>query len=117
MKRSILVVEDDKDMRQLLALYLSSNDFEIIENDDLFGADLQLMPDLILMDNKLVNSTGKANCSILKNNKYTSHIPVIIMSASPVRDESLAAGADAFIAKPFLLEDLLQIINKCLSHQ
>lgn len=112
MKRMILIVEDDADTRDLLTIYLKEQDFIIIENEDLFGNDLKQMPDLILMDNMLPSSLGKDNCAILKNNKYTEHIPIIIMSASPVREESLKAGAAAFIAKPFSLQQLLDTVNE-----
>jgi len=116
MKRLILVVEDDEDIRTMLVHYLVKHDFEVIENDDLFGCDLQQMPDLILMDNMLTGSLGKINCQVLKNNKYTDHIPVIIISASPVSEESLEAGAAAFIAKPFDLKDVLIAINKYMPY-
>ena len=112
MKRMILIVEDDQDIRDMLTLFLTEQDFIIIENEDLFGKDLKQLPDLILMDNMLPTSLGKDNCAILKNNKYTEHIPIIIMSGSPVREESLKAGAAAFIAKPFDLHELLKTINE-----
>ncbi|RYD78674.1 MAG: response regulator [Sphingobacteriales bacterium] len=112
MKRSVLIVEDDQELRSMLAHFLTMNDFEIIENDDLHGYDLSLLPDLILMDNKLTASTGSINCEVLKNNKYTNHIPVIIISGSAIEAECMAAGASAFIAKPFELKKLLHTIHE-----
>lgn len=116
MKRLILIIEDDEDLRNVLILYLESHDYLIIDSQDLFGNDLKQMPDLILMDNKLPGSIGKDNCSILKQNKYTEHIPVIMMSGSPIKEESIAAGAAAFVAKPFDLDDLLDTIRKNLPY-
>ena len=70
------------------------------------------LPDLIVLDAILSNTDGKEICKRLKNDQRTKHIPVIMMSAHPnIQDFAKNAGADAYIDKPFNMEDLLKLVQ------
>lgn len=104
---SILIVEDDRDIRQLLADYFTKKNFDVTVKDNLPLNELANYPDLILMDVSLPGVSGKSICYMLKHNISTAHIPVIMMSASPTaKVECLLAGANEFIEKPFTLFEI-----------
>ena len=71
------------------------------------------LPDLILLDVLLSGKDGRALVKFLKTQKETRSIPVIMISAHPTAIASaLEAGADHFLAKPFDMGHLLDIVDK-----
>lgn len=119
MAKKILVIEDDKDIRDTVTYILESDGFEVVssENSRILKSLDQHNPDLILLDNWLTEWKSDANgqqlSKELKSNPKTSHIPVIIISAvnnvAQIAEEGLA---DAYIKKPFDVEELLTLIKK-----
>ena len=95
----------------MLRTYLVSKNFELWDQAELELSSLPSKPDLIVMDNALSGSSGVANCLELKGDERTAHIPIILMSASPIEEDCKNAGAFVFLAKPFELKQLLAAIN------
>jgi len=119
MAKKILVIEDDKDIRDTVTYILESDGFEVVssENSRILKSLDQHNPDLILLDNWLTEWKSDANgqqlSKELKSNPKTSHIPVIIISAvNNVAQIAEDGMADAYIKKPFDVEELLALIKK-----
>jgi len=114
----ILVVEDDGNLVEILEEFFRQVGYNVkvlnvVNNIIEVVGDFQ--PDLVLLDYLLPVSNGGELCSQIKRNEITCMIPVIIFSAYPKVLLSLGDyGCDAFIAKPFDLDNLLFHIEKCL---
>jgi len=120
MKKYIHLVEDNEDIRYIVEFFLSDCDYEVQVSasvKDFVKSFDQQLPDLYLLDVMLPDGNGLEICRYIKNNDQTKHIPVIIMSAHSNEDEvKKESDADAFINKPFDLNDLASCIkNQLLS--
>src|SRR6478609_79670 len=119
MAKKILVIEDDKDIRDTIVYVLEEQGYEVVSSEEakiLKSLDT-IKPDLILLDNWLTEWKSDANgqqlSKELKSNPKTSHIPVIIVSAvSDIADIAQAGLADGYLKKPFDLTELSAIIRK-----
>lgn len=119
MAKKILLVEDDKDIRDTIVYALQHEKLEVIASDNariLKNLD-EIKPDLILLDNWLTDWKSDANGQQLskeiKTNPATSHIPVIIVSAvSNIKEVTEAGLADGYLKKPFELSELLATVKK-----
>lgn len=117
----ILIAEDDQDIRELIALTLQFNGFEVtpVENGALAVERASSQPfDLILMDVRMPKMTGYEACKRLKEIETTRDIPVIFLSAKGQESEietGITAGAADYILKPFAPEVLISKINRVLS--
>ena len=117
MGRNILVVEDDKNISDLIHMYLVKEGFDVrIAGDG--GKALEEFqkkePDLILLDIMLPVMDGWAVCAKVRE---TSKVPIIMLTAkSEVFDriQGLEMGADDYIVKPFEMKELLARINAVL---
>jgi signal transduction histidine kinase/DNA-binding response OmpR family regulator len=117
-KYSVLYIEDNKDLSDFISDKLSveynvytSNGFDAIEQS------LEIIPDVIICDLNLPGKNGFEICQILKKDLRTSHIPVLILTASDDPDsylKALESGADLFLTKPFNLKVLSQSIKGLL---
>lgn len=116
MAKQILIIEDDEDILQVLETVLVHNDFTVKgleRTDDIFKSIEQYKPDLVLTDYLLSGTNGGKICQLIKGNKDTCHIPVILISAFPELASSLGAfGFDAFITKPFDINQLVKKIHE-----
>lgn len=109
---TVLVVEDNSDLRKFIALRLKET-YRVLEAAD-GAAGIELAesetPDLIISDVMMPNVDGLELCGTLKNNLITSHIPIILLTAKSAIEnqiEGLQIGADDYLAKPFNF-DLLE---------
>ncbi len=118
-QHKILVVDDEPDILEFLQELLELEGYSVSttkKNDYLETLSNGRMPELILLDVFLSGKDGRAIVKHLKSQQATRHIPVIMFSAHPSAEETaLAAGADAFIAKPFEIDELLAKIIHYLS--
>jgi DNA-binding response OmpR family regulator len=118
MKKKILIIEDDKDILEVIKTVLSLNNFSVSGingTDDIIETVKVHNPDLVLTDYMLPGLTGGQICQLIKSNKDTSHIPVILISA--YHKLAIAIGNfkyDAYIKKPFDINYLVKVMNKFL---
>ena len=120
MPKKILVVDDEPDILRIVTFRLEKTGYEVItaingqEALDLIEKD---KPDLILLDLRLPIIDGYEVCRHLKGDKELKKIPVILLTASAVRDVEKKAkelNAEAYITKPFEPTELLKKIKKFL---
>ncbi len=121
-KPSLLIVDDEPHVVNLLKLSLSSGNFNIYES--LSGSDaLEIIKknkiDLVVLDLMMPGMNGYEVCKLIKENPLTSHIHVIILSAKgELRDklQGIDVGADDYITKPFDPMEIEARINLSLKH-
>lgn len=111
----ILVIEDNADIKEVLDYILNDDGHEVIPCSDatpLNSLDT-IKPDIILLDDILGGVRGSTLCRELKDDEKTSSIPVILISAMPNLKETAAkSGADAYIEKPFNVDELTGVIKR-----
>lgn len=118
--QTILVVDDDKDILEVLQYILEDSGYQVDTLSDghyLFEKIKAHMPDLILLDIMLGNMDGRELCRDVKAQIETHDIPVILISASHVINAPFHQNGapDDFIAKPFDIKVLLNCIEKQLA--
>ena len=117
--KKIMVVDDDDGILDAISVLLESSNFEVETSPDgeaLLKLETKNLPDLILLDVLLSGKDGRELCKILKSQKSTKQIPIIMLSAHPSASETVADfGADDFIPKPFEMDELLNKIHKHLT--
>jgi len=117
---NILVAEDERDIRELIAFTLQFAGHQITQAAN--GAEAvdlapQVRPDLIMMDVRMPKMTGYEACEALKQNEDVKDIPVVFLSAKGQDEEieaGLGAGAVAYILKPFAPDELTRRIGEIL---
>ena len=116
---SILVIEDNADLRNFLVQRLSQS-YQVItadNGDDGLALAYAKVPDLIVSDVMMPGQDGISVARTLKNDLRTSHIPIILLTARSTNDQQLEGfktGVDAYIAKPFSPKILMERIDKLL---
>lgn len=116
----ILVIEDEKDIRQLLIFTLQYAGFDVLTGRD--GKDAVRLadeekPDVILMDVRMPRLNGYEACKMIKANEKTAHIPVIFLSAmgqDTEIDKGFEAGASDYLLKPFTPTELIERVKLTL---
>jgi CheY-like chemotaxis protein len=119
MKKTILVVDDEQNIRILLENFLSQ-DYDITSKNDGLEALEWLevnLPDLIICDIQMPNMDGYQLLEKIRQRGYTKHTPVIMLSgteASKERVKCYRLGAQDYLTKPFNPEELEELIKKNL---
>jgi two-component system cell cycle response regulator DivK len=117
---TILVIEDNPQNLKLAELVLHKAGHAVLSaGSGEAGLELagERLPDLILMDVQMPGLDGLAVTRLLKNSPRTANIKVIALTALAMKGDAermLAAGFDAYIAKPFHYKDLLQSVQRLL---
>ena len=120
MNAKILIVEDERDIVELLKYNLKQEDFEIdaVRNGaDALQRAVDNVPDLILLDLMLPEVDGLIVCRLLKNDPRTKKIPIIMLTAKTEESDrvtGLELGADDYITKPFSPREVVLRINAVL---
>ncbi len=113
----ILLVEDDKDILTFNKKLLEEKGFQVMvaENGNEASELLKIqLPDLIVTDLMMPGKTGAELLKEIRNDINTEHIPVIVLSAigsSQTRIDTLELGAQAYLSKPFLPEELALVVT------
>jgi len=118
MMRTILVVEDQEDNRQILRDLLANAGFRMVEAHD--GEQALMMaraerPDLILMDIQLPVVDGYEATRSIKRDPELGHIPIIAVTSYALSGDdkkALEAGCDAYVTKPYSTRHLLAKIGQ-----
>jgi CheY-like chemotaxis protein len=109
---TILVAEDERDIRELIAFALRFGGFEVeeaVNGIEAVEKARKLRPDLILMDVRMPKKTGYEACQELKETDETRDIPIVFLSAKGQEAEikqGMELGAVDYIIKPFEAEQL-----------
>lgn len=116
MAGKILVVEDERAIREMIALYLLKQQYEVIEAEDYQSAVNKMAekPELILLDWMLPGRPGIMFIDYLKKQEETAKIPIIMLTARSAEEDCITclnAGADDYITKPFSPKILLARIE------
>ncbi len=119
--KTILIVEDDKDVSRGLGIRLKASGYKICIAEDVYmalGLAQQEKPDLVLLDLGLPGGDGFTFMERLKSRAALAAIPIVILTArDPVstQDRAMTAGASYFFQKPFDNAELLSAIRRVLS--
>jgi len=110
-KASVLVIEDNVDMRYYIRNILSPDYHVLLAKDGNIGVSkaVKFVPDIILCDIMMPDMDGYEVCSYLRNNLTTKNIPIIMLTACSLdeqRARGYESGADAFMQKPFSVPTL-----------
>ena len=101
---TILVVDDDADARRMYSEYMRSKGWTVFTaSEGRAGLDkiTDLTPDLVVLDLAMPRVDGWTVLKQMRESSWTSRIPVVVVTAlQDVRDETLRAGADAYLTKP-----------------
>lgn len=115
--KKIIIIDDDRAIQDSVALVFAQPEFQTstyIDGTAIVGGNFE-PPDIFIIDKQLPGIDGLSICRHLKQSPALTHIPVIIMSATPAAGRlSEAAGADGFIEKPFTLKQLRAEVSRCL---
>lgn len=121
-QKKILIVDDDPDMVELLRFNLKRAGFSIgtaLNGVEALKKARTILPDLILLDLMMPELDGLAVCEILRREKTTASIPVVMLTALSSqlgRFTGLAAGATEYLTKPFSPEAVVARV-KGLMHE
>jgi two-component system phosphate regulon response regulator PhoB len=119
-KGTVLVIDDEKDLIELVQYNLQREGFEVLEARDGesgLSAARQHKPDLILVDLMLPGLDGLDVCRQLRGDPRTARIPLIILTArssEPDRVVGLELGADDYVTKPFSPRELAARVKAVL---
>ena len=119
----ILIIEDNQEIRENLEEYLELSDFEVaIAPHGQAGIEevRRERPDLILCDIAMPKMDGYEVLQQIRAETANSRIPFIFISASAQKQEiekGKKAGADAYLCKPFSVQQLMQIMTELLEEQ
>ncbi|CDQ38079.1 response regulator transcription factor [Virgibacillus salexigens] len=119
MKQTIMVVEDDKMIRNLIRIYLEKNYYEVIEATD--GEEARLLfleqlPCLIILDLMLPKSSGEDFCQWVRTQAH-GEVSIIMLSAKSRTEEKISGlriGADDYMTKPFDPNELIAHVEAVL---
>jgi two-component system phosphate regulon response regulator PhoB len=118
--KQILVVEDERPIREMIAFGLRRAGFEVREAADARSGRAEVankLPDLLLVDWMLPDTSGLEFTRALKRDRETRELPVIMLTARAEEGDKVAGlegGADDYITKPFSPRELLARINAVL---
>ena len=119
-KRSVLIIDDEVDILNLLSLHLKLKDYEVLQAPTgKQGLDIAFSenPDLILLDVMLPDIDGFEVCKKIKENIGTAETPIIFLTARTQAEDKvkgLVTGADDYIVKPFDFDELELRIRRSL---
>ena len=118
--RTILIVEDEQPIRDMVAFGLKRAGFDVLEAEDSRAARAQVAdrrPDLMLIDWMLPDMSGLELTRLIKRDKETREIPIIMLTARALEQDKVAgldSGADDYITKPFSARELIARIRAVL---
>ena len=118
MKKTILIIDDDNRLRELLKDYLNEKKFEVYLSDDFLAAKEILTIfcfDLIILDRMMPSGDGIELIEFIKKRSNSPIIMLTAMGEDQNKIDGLKIGADDYLTKPFEPEELFLRINKLLN--
>jgi len=117
-KPKILLAEDDVTMVSLLNTLLKMEGFDVVAlqaDADIPAAVRVEKPDILLMDVHLLNQSGLDILEQIRTSQDISGVKVVMSSGSNVKEECLRRGANGFLLKPYMPDDLISILKKSIN--
>lgn len=117
MDNKVLIIEDDRLNMKLITDLLQMEGYRTFQNSDGEGVEEFVrvyQPDLIMADIRLPGRSGLEITRVLKSNPETKHIPIILTTAFThygTRAVCMESGCDGYLAKPYAINDLYEIID------
>ncbi|MBN2503592.1 MAG: response regulator [Anaerolineales bacterium] len=117
---TILIAEDERDIRDLITFTLTFAGHEVIaapNGEEAYLKSKEMTPDLIMMDVRMPRMTGYEACKKMKEMEHLKEVPVVFLSAKGQESEvqaGLEAGAVEYILKPFAPDQLTNRVAKLL---
>ena len=111
----IILAEDDHTMVSLLKTLLKMEGFEVVAldaNSDVPAAVLREKPAILLMDVHLGGQNGMDIVKEIRKDSRNAKINIVMTSGLNVKDECLKRGANYFLLKPFMPDDLIDVLRK-----
>jgi CheY-like chemotaxis protein len=114
------VCDDPESIRLLMRINLELAGFEVLEAGDgqaaldLLARNPDRLPSVILLDAQMAPLDGWGAVAAIRADPELEHLPVVMVTASlqqREKERSIAAGVDAFVAKPFEPEDLVDLVG------
>ena len=122
MKKKILVIEDDKDIADLVKLVLETDNFEVqsvLDSEKAYNKATEFEPDAILLDLTMPRLDGWAVFKILRKDKRFDSTPIAILTAKSEQFDEMVGlhvmNVDAYITKPFGKQELLDKTHELLA--
>jgi DNA-binding response OmpR family regulator len=120
----VLVADDEDDIRGLVCLAVGKAGCTVIgsvpDGDIALSAARSELPDLAVLDVSMPGATGLEVCAALREDPATAGIRILLLSAGASLDDvarGLAAGADAYLAKPFQVSALVHQVRALTARQ
>jgi two-component system response regulator VicR len=115
MLKTVLIIEDDLDILDLIKMILQDEGYQVIcATDQIPLQELKAIdPALILLDNRLTCGSGEDFCKTIKTDASTRHFTVVLCSANTeLIKMAQESSADGYLAKPFDLEELIALVKR-----
>ena len=114
-QKKVLVIEDDKEIRENLEELLSEKYEVIVSSGGRMGLELaiQELPDVVICDVTMAGVTGHNVLTGLRSNPITANIPFIFLTSKVSKDDmrlGMELGADDYLTKPYTRKELLSAI-------
>ncbi len=108
----LMLLEDDASMRSLLKTLLEMEGYQVFSNGRVNEKDLleeikQTQPDILIMDIRLGQANGLQLLKQIRKEAQLQSLPVLMTSGEDVGLESMQAGANGFLLKPYMPDELL----------
>ncbi len=112
----VMLVEDDRTMRSILKTLLELERFTVSSWSGQPGDDIMTLirsdpPDVLLLDVHLRNISGMDILRQVRNDNQIGMMRVLMTSGMDLKDECLEAGADGFLLKPYMPDELIKLIR------
>ncbi|WP_043531180.1 phosphate regulon transcriptional regulator PhoB [Litchfieldella xinjiangensis] len=120
MSKTVLIVDDEPSIREMIAVALEMADYRVLEADNAQAAHALIVdhqPDLLLLDWMMPGTSGIELARRLKREEATAELPIILLTAKSEEDnkiQGLEAGADDYITKPFSPRELVARLKAVL---
>jgi DNA-binding response OmpR family regulator len=116
-KAKVLLAEDDATMVSLLKTLLKMEGFDVVALDadaDVPAAVRAENPDILLLDVHLSQQSGFDIMDVLRGSSDTAGVRVVMSSGANVKEECMHHGANGFLMKPYMPDDLISILKQTI---
>jgi DNA-binding response OmpR family regulator len=117
-KAKVLLAEDDPTMVSLLTTLLKMEGFQVVPlqgDEDVPDAVRRESPDVLLMDVHLLHQSGLDILEKIRSSADTAQTRVVMSSGANVKEECINRGANGFLLKPYMPDELVTILKKTIN--